>query len=208
MGQSRCDCIAPRGRRGEPDFLPTPLNDAALCNSNPDIVTALLAAGAQIDAVDGAGQSALHAAARNNHPDVALALLRGGADLTADDNFGGTPLHHAAGYNPDPLMSIALVVAGAPLSRPDHDGFTPLQFAYSRNENPGVAMALLGASAASLGHDQTVNLPFELHSPEHERHALPTFTLDRVLDHARSIAPKGGRKGPPPPRAASTHKLH
>ena len=105
-------------------------------------------------------------------------------------------------------MSIALITAGADLGQPDYDGHTPLQFAYSRNENPCVAMALLGASAALLSRDEMVSLPFELKSPETDRHALPGFTLDRVLKQAKMIAAKAGRKGPRTSRLSPTKHLH
>ena len=50
---------------------------------------ALLAAGAEVDARDEAGATALHKAARFNSSDAALrALLDGGADPTLRDNAG------------------------------------------------------------------------------------------------------------------------
>ncbi len=63
-------------------------------------VSALIAAGADIDETDGDNETALHKAAKRNHVDVVAFLLETGADpyISGKSAFGstGTPLHFAA----------------------------------------------------------------------------------------------------------------
>lgn len=64
-----------------------------------DIVRALLKAGAEVDANNGAAgdrNTALHIAAYAGHAEVVKALIEGGADATIKDYHGNTPLDLAA----------------------------------------------------------------------------------------------------------------
>ena len=60
----------------------TALMMAALHNSNPEVINLLVEAGAKINAVNYAGNTALILAARYNTPEVVRALLENGADIT------------------------------------------------------------------------------------------------------------------------------
>jgi len=60
------------------------------------VVTALLEAGASVDAVDKEGGTPLHYAAGHGHADVARALLEAGASVRAANQQRKTPLHLAA----------------------------------------------------------------------------------------------------------------
>lgn len=55
----------------------------------------LLAGGADPDATDQTGKTALHWAAMNGHEALAAALLDAGANVNAKDRNGRTPLHWA-----------------------------------------------------------------------------------------------------------------
>lgn len=60
------------------------------------VVRALVAAGADVNANDGAKQcTALHMAARRGHTEIAQALLDRGAQVDARDSLGDTPLRRA-----------------------------------------------------------------------------------------------------------------
>ena len=70
------------------------LHMAALRNRNPEIVEALVRAGAELEARDGRGRTALHVAAMRNGL-VFERLLDLGADPAALDDEGKTPLDYA-----------------------------------------------------------------------------------------------------------------
>ena len=56
---------------------------------------ALLAQGADVNAKDNLGYTALMYAAENGHTETAQALLAHGTDVNAKDNFGWTALMYA-----------------------------------------------------------------------------------------------------------------
>jgi ankyrin repeat protein len=95
-----------------------PIHVAALKAIDP-----LVRAGADVDAVDGGGRSALHQAAADNRADVAAELLRLGASVFKTDRQGRTPLHLAALARADRVVD-QLLAAGAPRSARDNDGLT------------------------------------------------------------------------------------
>jgi ankyrin repeat protein len=78
------------------------------------VVTALLKAGADIEARDKDGGTALmYAAEYNQNANVITALLKSGADLNAQDKEDKTALMRAARRNPNPEVIITLLNAGA-----------------------------------------------------------------------------------------------
>ena len=60
-----------------------------------DLAKLAISKGAQVDAQDPAGRTALHFAA-HGYRDIAELLLAHGANVNAKDNNGDTPLHDAA----------------------------------------------------------------------------------------------------------------
>ena len=76
----------------------TALMCAAEENSNPDIIVALLEAGANPDLQDEDGQTALMIAADESHnPQIIIALINGGADISLTDYSGRTAYDYAKG---------------------------------------------------------------------------------------------------------------
>ena len=66
---------------------------AAGNNTNPEVITTLLRAGANLKALNKDGWTSLMAAVRNNgHLEVTIALLKAGADINTQDRFGETPV--------------------------------------------------------------------------------------------------------------------
>lgn len=77
----------------------TPLHYAAIDLRATDRaagVRSLLEQGADVDAVDEAGMTALHFAARRKDTDVVRVLLEAGAQVNRQDDRGYTALMHAA----------------------------------------------------------------------------------------------------------------
>ena len=72
---------------------------AAELNENPEIIAALLKAGADLNAPEPArGRTPLHLAAKSNYnPAIVSFLLEAGADPKVQDNEGRTPLDLAEG---------------------------------------------------------------------------------------------------------------
>jgi ankyrin repeat protein len=70
------------------------LHTAVLCNK-PEIVQALIQAGAQVDKRDAQKRTPLHRAAEQGSLEIIQLLLSKGADMHAKDQEGNTPLHTA-----------------------------------------------------------------------------------------------------------------
>ncbi len=129
----------------------TPLLVAAKDNEDPGVISVLLKAGADIEAVPDGGDykwtALMWAAQSNANPEVITALLTAGANDRVVDQDGFTPLLMAAEYNGNPEVITRLLKAGEDVDQKDHYGWTPLMEAASRNHSPGVVMALLEAGA-------------------------------------------------------------
>ena len=124
----------------------TPLHMAAAHSDSPDVVKALLDAGANIEVQnDQHGGTPLHiAAAHSDSPDVVKALLNAGANIEARDEDGWTPLHYAAQFSKFPDVVKVLLDAGANIdARTANADFTPADL-IQRNH------ALKGTDAYSL----------------------------------------------------------
>lgn len=113
-------------------------------------VNDILSAGADVNGVDGEGNTALHLAAFHGHLEVVQALLAAGADANAQDAQGWTPVFKAA-YNHEldcgfaPVVQ-ALVEAGADVNKRIFYGLTPLMLAAGGGE-AAVCEVLLNAGA-------------------------------------------------------------
>ena len=139
----------------------TPLHWAARKTPDPDVITFLLEAGADVNARDGLGSTPLHwAAALSSNPDVITTLIKAGADVNARDGSGRMPLHDA-GENSNPDIIIALIRAGADVNARSKRGNTPLHAAAAENSNPDVITALLEAGADGSLMNEYGSTPFE-----------------------------------------------
>jgi ankyrin repeat protein len=86
----------------------TALMYAAEEDENTAVIYMLLQAGADVNAVNQHGETALHVACDTSRADECFLLLCNGADIFARDNEGNTPLHVAC--REDGVMQIALIM--------------------------------------------------------------------------------------------------
>ena len=132
-----------------------PLADAARY-ADWGVVRALIEQGADVDARQGDGATALHWAAYWDEVEPADLLIRAGADVNAANDLGVTPLW-AAAENRNAAMVGRLLDAGADPNAPLLSGETPLMTA-ARVGAADVARELLEAGAdpaATAGRGQT-----------------------------------------------------
>jgi uncharacterized protein len=86
----------------------TPLVGASLLHvaaeyGNADVARVLIDMGADVNAVDKNGQTAMHGAAYKSAPSIVHRLAAAGADVAIwnkPNRYGWTPLHLAHGYRP------------------------------------------------------------------------------------------------------------
>ena len=102
---------------------------------------ALVEAGADVDAAEPDGTTALHWAVRQDQAEIAGLLLRTGADANAANRYGLTPLS-LAGTNGSPETAALLLDAGADPNLATPDGEAPLMTA-ARTGSPEVLRLLL-----------------------------------------------------------------
>ncbi|CAL1146636.1 unnamed protein product [Cladocopium goreaui] len=130
-----------------------PLHFAAQ-EGHPEVVEALLAAGASVEAKDDDGRGPqrrdgdepLAMAAAEGHLEVVEALLAAGASVEARGSVGRTPLHDAAKRGHTAAVE-QLLAAGAAVDAANNEGRTPLHYA-AFNGHAAVVEQLLAAGAA------------------------------------------------------------
>ena len=99
----------------------------SLFGSN-EVVKALLANGADVNAKDKYGATALMVASEKSYLEVVKALLAKGADVNAKDNNGVTALMVASGNGHTEVVNL-LLANGADVNAKDNDGLTALRMA-------------------------------------------------------------------------------
>src|SRR5271157_2612789 len=113
------------------------LTHAAITNSGPDVIAALLRPTTSFESI-----------VKTGTPESIQAAIDQGADVNAKNEDGFTPLILAAISNPDPNVIATLLKAGANVNARDTKlGLTPLMWATRWRQNPKVISALLHAGA-------------------------------------------------------------
>ena len=91
-------------------------------------VRKLIASGADVNAPEADGTTALLWAAYQSSPEIVSMLLDAGADANVANDFGVTPLLQASRYGDAPTIAV-LLKGGADLAKATRDGETPLMAA-------------------------------------------------------------------------------
>jgi len=111
-----------------------------------ELVRALLAEGADVNASQGDGMTALHRAARAGNLAMAELLIGAGANLEAKTRLGEhRPLHVASASGRSGVVAV-LVAAGAEVNARTTTGATPLHFAAASGSADAVAGMLSGGA--------------------------------------------------------------
>jgi ankyrin repeat protein len=92
---------------------------------NIEAVKQHLTDGADVNAKDNEGWTALHWAASWGDKEVAELLIKNGADIDAKDNEGETPLHIAAQFGQKEIVEL-LLSSDANVNAKENKGWTPL----------------------------------------------------------------------------------
>ncbi len=97
---------------------------------NPEMITILIQAGANVHARDKDGYTPLHlAASANQNPEIITILINAGSDVNVQSHNKETPLHRAAIWNENPKVIMALLDAGADGKAITKDGKVPFDYA-------------------------------------------------------------------------------
>ena len=124
----------------------------------PEIVYALLDAGADVNARDRRGTAPMHQA---HTLEILKILLDAGANVNVRNEYGSTPLHGAQ----TPEIAQALLVAGAQVNVRDEYGFTALHCAagcLGRESRADIIQTLLDAGADVHAKNETGETPWDL----------------------------------------------
>jgi ankyrin repeat protein len=117
----------------------------AVKHGDADVVAQLLAQGADANAVESDGTSALHWAVHRDNPALVKLLIAAGADVTAANRYGVTPLKLAS-INRNAATAEILLEAGADANTTSAEGETVLMAA-ARTGNPDLVRVLIARGA-------------------------------------------------------------
>jgi ankyrin repeat protein len=182
-------CVALAFGAGAPD---SPVADAAM-RGDTEAVRALLREGADVNAAQGDGMTALHWAARHGDVTQAQILIYAGANVGAVTRLGDyTPLHLASKAGHGDVI-VTLLEAGSEASAPTSTGAVqPIHFAAASGSADAVAALLDHGADANARESEWGQTPLMFAAAANrvaavnvllERAADPTVTA-RVIDIA------------------------
>lgn len=101
---------------------------ASIWNQSEELLNMLISSGADIEARDPDGETALFAVARNSIDRLGQYFIKAGANVNVRDNHGMTPLMEAASNDDDALVNL-FISNGADIDAVDSAGCSALTFA-------------------------------------------------------------------------------
>jgi ankyrin repeat protein len=136
----------------------SPVADAAMQDDVATVRT-LLRQGADVNAAEGDGMTALHWAAEHGNRDLAALLVGAGANVRAVTRVGAhTPLHVAAKIGNAQVVRV-LVDAGADVSALTTTGAAPLHFAAAAGNTETIALLIDRGAAVDVREPQWGQTP-------------------------------------------------
>ena len=164
-----------------PGLAETPVADAAMRRDAVE-VRRLLQGGADVNAAQADGATALHWAAYHGDASLASLLLEAGADVASANRDGSTPLWLAASNGDAPMIE-ALLEGGANANEPLPLGRRPLMLA-ARAGSVDAVQALLEGGEVPLHelHDMLVVLPHVDGRPDDHGVPVRGHTRTEALD--------------------------
>ena len=145
-------------------------------------VRQMLRAGADVNAAQGDGMTALHWAAMKGQADIAGMLLYAGANHGATTRLGGyTPLHLAARAGSAPIVD-ALVAAGANVKATSSAGTTALMLA-AESGTLAAVQRLVTAGADVNALEQAKGQSALMFAAAFDRADVVAYLLTRGADH-------------------------
>jgi len=137
---------------------PSSIADAAMRGDRADVL-AMIKQGADVNAPQGDGVTALHWAARHGDAELVTSLVAAGARAGVGTRLGAfTPLHLAAERGSAPIVK-ALVAAGASVDAKTSTGATPLMFAAAAGDTGAIAALLDGGADVDAREDDRFQTP-------------------------------------------------
>ena len=138
---------AARQRLQEQNIPPSAYNNTlieAAKDGKTELVSLLIDAGADINAVDEDGDTPLNWAASNGHSEcVKLLLAAPGIDVNkTNEYYGGTPLNRAAFNGRSECVKLLLAAPGINVNKADMHGNTPLYWAAYKGHSACVKLLL------------------------------------------------------------------
>ena len=188
-----------------------PVADAAMQHDSV-AVRALLRQGADVNAAQGDGMTALHWAATHGDVELADVLLYAGANVRATSRLGRyTPLH-VASQNGAAAVVKALIGRGAEVAAATSTGATPLMLAAQSGQVDTVT-ALLDADAEVNAVETTHGQSALMFAAAYDRaevvrlltaHGAKLDATSKIVDLAALTDPGEGDGRPPEPQGGQT----
>jgi ankyrin repeat protein len=160
--------------------IESPVADAAM-RRDREAVRSLVQQGADVNAAQGDGMTALHWAAANGDLEMARMLIFAGSNLEAITRIGAFRPIHVAGRAGSGDVVAALVAAGADAKAVTTTGVTPLHFAAGSGAVQGVTALLDAGANVDAREPAWGHTPLML-AAAHNRAAAITLLIGRGAD--------------------------